>query len=102
MTLFPALVADARSAQVLASMAAMMLGLAGGSTFPAQQLPAFLREHVCPLLPNYWYTEAMRSVAFESHGEWLGVCLRMAVLGMALIVAEVVLLQRSLERGRAE
>ena len=101
-TLFPALVGDARSAQVLGSTVAMVLGLAGGSLFPARQLPAFLREHICPLLPNYWYTEAMRTVAFEPHGAWVGVCLRTALLGMTMLVVAAALLQRSLEKGRAE
>jgi len=103
MTLLPALVSEARSAQVLGSVLAMLLGLAGGSMFPAQQLPAFLRHHICPLLPNFWYTEAVRSVTFEPHpAAWLGVCLRLAVLGVVLMVTAAILLERSLEKGRQE
>jgi hypothetical protein len=103
MTLFPALISDSRGAQVLASMTAMVMGLAGGGTFPARQLPAFLREHICPLLPNYWYTEAVRSLNFEPHpGGWIGVCLRMSVVGLVFMIVAAVLLQRSLERGRTE
>ncbi|HWI56439.1 MAG TPA: ABC transporter permease [Bacillota bacterium] len=100
MTLLPTLLGNQRSSQALANVAAMMLGLAGGSAFPAEQLPGFLRHHITPLMPNYWYAEAMRAVAFHDHpAPWLGVALRTALLGAGLMLAAAFLLRRSLERG---
>jgi ABC-type multidrug transport system permease subunit len=100
MTLLPALLGDHRSSQALANVVAMLLGMVGGATIPARQLPAFLRDHVSPLLPNYWYTEAVRSVAFDSHpGGWLSVVLKLALVGAALMALAAWLLRRGLERG---
>jgi len=100
MTLLPALLGDRRSAQALANVLAMLLGMIGGSTIPVQQLPAFLRDHVSPMLPNYWYTEAVRSLAFDSHpGGWLSVVLKMALVGAALMFLAAWRLRRGLERG---
>jgi ABC-type multidrug transport system permease subunit len=100
MTLLPALLGDQRSAQALANIVAMLVGMIGGSTIPAQQLPAFLRDHVSRMLPNYWYTEAVRTVAFDSHpGGWLMVAMKMALLGAVLMLLAVLILRRGLERG---
>ena len=100
MTLLPALLGDQRSAQALANIVAMLLGMIGGSTIPAQQLPALLRDHVSRLLPNYWYTEAVRTVAFDSHpGGWFMVAMKMALLGAVLMLLAAVILRRGLERG---
>jgi len=57
-----ALVPDERRAGVLNNMAGMALGLAGGCAFPPSQLPAFLREHVTPLLPSFWFADTARNV----------------------------------------
>jgi ABC-type multidrug transport system permease subunit len=100
MTMLPALLGDHRSAQALANVVAMFLGMIGGSTIPAQQLPAILRDHISPLLPNYWYTEAVRTVAFDSHpGGWIIVVLKMAIMGALLMLLAAWMLRRGLERG---
>jgi hypothetical protein len=57
-----ALVPDERRAAALNNIAGMALGLAGGCAFPPQQLPAFVREHVTPWMPSYWFAEAARNV----------------------------------------
>ena len=54
MTLVPVLLGDQRNAQAFGNIIAMGLGLAGGSAFPARQLPAFIRNYVTPVLPNSW------------------------------------------------
>ena len=63
-----ALVPDERRAGVLNNVAGMALGLAGGCAFPASQLPAFLREHITPLMPSNWFVETARNLQFNSPG----------------------------------
>lgn len=100
MTLLPALVREPRAAQVLSNVTASLVGMVGGSAFPAHQLPALLRDHVCPWLPNYWYTEAMRSVVFDANpAGWGSIAARSALLGAVLMLLAAVLLRRGLERG---
>jgi ABC-type uncharacterized transport system permease subunit len=81
------------------NVAAMAVGLAGGGAFPAQQLPALLRDHVSPWLPNYWFTETLRALTLgEGQIAWSPVLLKTLLLGVALAVAAAWLLQRRLER----
>jgi hypothetical protein len=81
------------------NVAAMAVGLAGGGAFPAQQLPALLREHVSPWLPNYWFTETVHAVSLGS-GEvaWAVVAIKTLALGLGLVVVAAWLLRRRLER----
>jgi len=81
------------------NIAAMAVGLAGGGAFPAQQLPAFLRDHVSPWLPNYWFTETIRALTLgDGQVAWAMVVLKTLVLGVGLAVAAAWWLRRRLER----
>jgi ABC-type multidrug transport system permease subunit len=100
MTLAPAVVRDARAAQVLGNVGATLLGLAGGSAFPAENFPALVRQYVCPALPNYWYVDAVRSLTSRPGAtEWVWVATGVGLLGATLMAAAAVLLRRSLEKG---
>lgn len=99
MAVLTALADDERIANTLNTIVAMALAIAGGCAFPAQQLPAFLREHISPLLPTYWFTETVRSLEFGS-GEvaWVTVLLKLAGLSVALIGVAALLFRRRFRR----
>jgi ABC-type multidrug transport system permease subunit len=100
MAFLVALVPDERRASVFNTIAGMALGLAGGCAFPPRQLPAFLREHVSPLLPTYWFAETVRSL--QSGGaniHWALVALRFAVLSAVLIALAAFLFRRRFKTG---
>jgi ABC-type multidrug transport system permease subunit len=100
MMLMPALFGNHPGGQAVSSMIAMAVGLAGGSAFPAEQLPAFLREHVTAFMPNFWYAEAVRAVV-RSHDSaaWSAPFLKTAVVGIAFTACAAVVLKRRLEKG---
>jgi len=100
MTLLPVLCGGQRGAEAMSIVTGMGLGLAGGSAFPASQLPGFVRDYITPWLPNYWYTETVRAVLYANVvAPWAGVALKIAFIGMVLMLLAVFLLRRKLERG---
>ena len=96
---FVALMPDERHAAVLNNLAAMGMGLAGG-VFPPQQLPAFLREHITPYLPSYWFVATARNLQDGGTGvAWGWVALKLAALGVVLIVLAAILFRRRFQSG---
>ncbi len=95
-----ALVPDERRAGVLNNVAAMALGLAGGCAFPASQLPAFLREHITPLMPSNWFVETARNLQFNSPGvAWGIVLLKLAICSVLLTALAAMLFRRKFKTG---
>ena len=100
MAVLVALVPDERRAAALNTIAGMALGLAGGCAFPPQQLPAFLREHITPRLPSFWFVDTARALQSGAQGvPWLLVTLKLLGLGVVLIGVAVVLLRRRFREG---
>ncbi len=98
--LLAALIADARRADALGTLIAMALGMAGGCAFPPESLPAFLREHITPLLPTAWLAQGIRELEFGSepvHGPLLA--LRLAAVGMVLLGLAAAGFRRRFARG---
>lgn len=98
------LVTLARNEKRTESMNSMILfavAFAGGSYFPAEQLPAFIREHVCPLMPNYWFIEAVRGIANGTPQGMtaLGTVLKLALVGVVLAAGSAIVLQKRLTEG---
>jgi ABC-2 type transport system permease protein len=103
MTLLPVLVGNPNISQAVGNVLAMVIGMAGGSAMPADQFPPFLRNHISPLLPNFWYVRAMRAITIESQpGDWAWVSLKTALVGALLMITAALLLRRGLERGMRE
>ena len=72
----------------------------GGCLFPANQLPAFLREHITPLLPNAWFVDAARNLEFgATNVAWGFVTLKMIGLGALLIGLAAFLFRRRFSKG---
>ena len=95
-----ALVPDERRANALNTIAGMGLGLAGGCAFPPAQLPAFLREHITPLLPTAWFVEAARAMQFDGdHAAWGIATVKLAAASLVLIALAAVLFRRRFASG---
>lgn len=95
-----ALVPDERRAGVLNNIAGMALGIVGGCAFPARGLPAFLRDHVTPLMPSNWLVETARNLEFGGASvPWILVALKLAGLGVLLLGLAVILFRRRFQRG---
>ena len=100
MCLLGSLLVGEERADAFSNVTAMAIGLAGGGAFPAQQLPAFLRDYVTPWLPNHWYTQALQEIAAGNAGvPWGGSALLSLALGLVAALAAAWLLQRRIERG---
>ena len=68
--------------------------------FPVRQLPGFLREHVTPLLPSYWFVETARSLQFEGGTVAWGLpLLKLVGLGAILMVIAAMLFRRRFKTG---
>lgn len=101
MCLLGSLLVGEERADAFSNVTAMAMGLAGGGAFPAQQLPAFLRDYVTPWLPNHWYAEALQELALGNAGvAWGGSALLSLALGLAAAAAAAGLLQRRIQQGR--
>lgn len=103
MSFIAALARSERRADVLDNVIVLSLSFIGGSFFPARQLPEFLRDHVSPLMPNYWFIETIRSLQFED-GQmlWTVNAVKLAVLGLVLVAAASWIFERTLSKGIRE
>jgi ABC-2 type transport system permease protein len=98
--LLVALMPDERRAAVLNNMAGMALGLVGGCAFPANQLPAFLREHITPLMPSYWFVDTARNLQFGgANVAWGLVALKLVLLSVVLLTLAAMLFRRKFKMG---
>jgi ABC-type multidrug transport system permease subunit len=100
MGLLAALAGKERRADILNNVIIMVVSLAGGCMFPPQQLPAFMRDHVTPLLPTAWFAGAAR--ALQEDGAYLGwveAAGKLAGFGAVLLVLATVLFRWRLHRG---
>ncbi len=90
-----------RRADALNSMLIFSMAFLGGSYLPADNLPAFMRERISPLMPNYWMIEAARALQ-DAGGNYLPPLLavaKLAAVGIALAVAAGFILERRLTAG---
>lgn len=100
MALFVAVVTGERAARVLNNLAGMILGIAGGCAFPPQQLPAFLRVHVTPFLPSFWFADTVRTLQFGQPGYfWVAATLKLGVAGLVLIGLAAIFFRRRFKNG---
>jgi ABC-2 family transporter protein len=98
--LLVALMPDERRAAVLNNMAGMALGLIGGCAFPASQLPVFLREHITPWMPSYWFVDTARNLQYGgANVAWGLVTLKLVSLGVVLLALAALLFRRRFKAG---
>jgi len=100
MAVLVAVLPDERRASALSTVVAMGLALAGGCMFPPQALPAFLREHVTPLLPTHWFVDTARNLQYSDSPVAWGLALgKLLALGAVLLVLAAVLFRRQFRTG---
>jgi hypothetical protein len=95
-----AVVPDERRAGVLNNIAGMALGIMGGCAFPPQNLPAFIRDHITPFMPSFWFVETARHLQFGgTHIAWGLVTLKLVAASVALVGLAAVLFGRRFKKG---
>jgi ABC-type multidrug transport system permease subunit len=93
-----------RRAEALNSMLLFAIAFMGGSYLPSDNFPTFMREKVCPLMPNHWLIESVRTMQFPNTNylEPLQVVLQLALVGIVMgIIAAVVINRRVTAGARA-
>jgi ABC-type multidrug transport system permease subunit len=90
-----------RRADAMNTSIVMIIAMAGGGFFPAEQLPAFIRENISVWLPNYWLIESIRGLQNASPVNWPIVSLQLGVLGLVFIAVAACLFHRQLSKGSA-
>jgi ABC-2 type transport system permease protein len=100
MAMLAACISNERKAETINSMIFFGIAFAGGSYFPPEQLPAFMREFICPLMPNYWFAEAVRALPRSPglSGPLLTV-FKLGAAGLLMAVFAIIVLQRRLTAG---
>jgi len=95
-----ALIPDERRAGALNNIVAMGLGIAGGCAFPPEQLPAFVREHVTPMLPTNWFTQGLRVLQFGGDGvPWQIVLIKLLAVSIVLIALAAIMFRSRFRSG---
>ena len=100
MAAMTASVTNERVADAMTTVTAMALGIAGGCAFPPENLPSLLRYHIGPHLPSYWFSDTVRRLQDSAaHVPWVLASLKLAGVGLLLIVAAALLFRRRFRRG---
>lgn len=98
--LFGALAGSERRADLLGNVSIMTLSLCGGCMFPPEALPAFMREHLTPLMPTGWFASAVRELQDGGAGNgWVTAAMKLAVLGTVTVALATLLFRRRLQKG---
>lgn len=82
--------------------AAIIMGIAfaGGSFFPASELPAFVGTYISPLMPNFWFIETLRELQSGNGGTaWMPHVLKLIITGIVLVTISSVSLNRHFRKG---
>lgn len=100
MALLVALIPDERKANALNTVVSMGIALAGGCMFPPQALPAFLREHITPLLPTHWFVDTARNLQYsDGPVAWVLTLVKLLALSAVLLTLAAVLFRRQFRAG---
>ena len=100
MALLTALVAEERRANMLNNLAGMLLGMAGGCTFPAEQLPVFVQNYFTHWMPSYWFVNTARDLEFGSEPVvWWGMALKLALAGLVCALLATCVFRRKFRNG---
>lgn len=100
MSMLVALITNERKAETINNMIFFGMAFAGGSYFPAEQMPQAMRENICPLMPNFWFIEAVREMQ-RGGANWTPIwtVFGLAAGGLILAIVAGAILQRRLTAG---
>ena len=99
LSLCAAIARSERRADVMNITVIIGLSFLGGAYFPAKHLPAFFRDHISPMLPNYWFIEGIRGVQFGYADDWLWIAFKLAAFGLVTMVIGALLFRAQLLKG---
>lgn len=101
LAMLTAMAPSERRADVSNSMLLFGVAFLGGSYVPSDNFPAFMREYLCPLMPNYWLIQAARALqnGASNYAEPLVAVAKLAALGAVLAVIASLVLERRLTSG---
>lgn len=100
MALLTALVADERRANMMNNLAGMLLGMAGGCTFPADQLPVFVQTYLTHWMPSYWFVDTARELEFGSDPVvWWGMVVKLGLAGLVCALLATYVFRRKFRNG---
>lgn len=100
MAVMVAVTPDERWAGSLNTIVSMALALAGGCAFPPQGLPAFLRDHVTPFLPSYWFADTARNLQYsDGEAAWILALAKLLATGAVLLALAAFLFRRYFRTG---
>ena len=103
MGLLAALAGRERRADVLNNIIVVGIALVGGAMWPPEQLPPFIRYHITPYLPTYWFSSAVRGTQSDYVGfNWLLALGLLSVLGIVFVAAAARIFQIRLGKGVRE
>jgi ABC-2 type transport system permease protein len=95
------LVPNERQSERVNNMLLFALAFLGGSYIPANTLPSFMQHYICPLMPNFWFTECLRGLQESGaaiSGAFLNV-LKLGGAGILLAASAAYFLERRLNAG---
>ncbi|HWD18455.1 MAG TPA: ABC transporter permease [Verrucomicrobiae bacterium] len=98
MSVLVSLAADERQANALNNVVSMVFAMAGGCMFPPDNLPAVMRDHLCPLLPTYWYSNTARQL-WWSDGAWEIAAAKLLLLGFVCLTITAFIFRRRFQEG---
>jgi hypothetical protein len=98
MALSVALMPDEHRANALNNVLSMVLSMAGGCMFPPERMPAFMRDHLCPLMPTYWFATTARDL-WWSEASWFMAAAKLAALGALCVGLAAVVFKRRFQKG---
>jgi ABC-type multidrug transport system permease subunit len=100
MAMLVAIAGNERRSERINSMILFGIAFVGGSYFPADTLPAVIRNWISPLMPNFWFIENIRSIAGgESFAQSFRVVLQLGAVGVILAFVATIFLRRQVERA---
>lgn len=99
MALMAALARSERRANAVNSVLVMCVSFVGGSFFPAKELPPLFRDHLSPLMPSYWFIEALRGLQSGDGVPWGWAAVKLLLLGLVLVISASWTFQRLLAKG---
>ena len=101
-TALAALMKTQKRAAIVNNVLIMMMAFLGGSMMTSNALPDALAQNVCPLFPNYWFTESIKNLEFGIDGPgWVMTFAKLMVLGAVFTGISTSLFNRLLTKGSA-
>lgn len=100
MGLLAALAGRERRADILNNIVVMGIALVGGAMWPPEQLPPFIRDHITPYSPAFWFSSAVRGLQSDyAEFDWILAIGLLTGLGLVFIALAARIFQIRLGKG---